>query len=59
METTPDLEFEHYLAEKLGMTVARLRREMTTQEFMAWGVYYGRKAQKRELASKTAEMPGR
>ncbi|QJY51249.1 hypothetical protein [Pseudonocardia broussonetiae] len=49
METT-DLEFEFYLADRLGMTVARLRREMTAQEFMEWGVYYGRKAQKQELA---------
>jgi hypothetical protein len=54
METT-DLEFEFYLAEQLRMTVARLRREMTAQEFMQWGVYYGRKAQKRELATLTAQ----
>lgn len=43
------LEFEHHLAEKLGMTVARLRREMSAEEFMRWGVYYGRKAQRREM----------
>lgn len=55
METT-ELEFEFYLAEQLRMTVARLRREMTAREFMEWGVYYGRKAQKRELAAKTAQQ---
>lgn len=52
METT-ELEFEFYLAEKLGMTVARLRREMSTTEFMQWGVYFGRKAQRRELEAKS------
>lgn len=54
METT-DLEFEFFLAERLHMTVGRLRREMTAREFMQWGVYYGRKAQKRELAAKQAQ----
>lgn len=49
METNPDREFEHYLAQKLGMTVARLRAEMSAEEFMRWSVYYGRLAQKQEL----------
>jgi len=49
METT-DLEFEHFLAERLGMTVARLRREMSAEEFGRWDVYFGRKAQRREMA---------
>lgn len=49
METT-ELEFEFHLAEKLGMTVARMRREMSQAEFMHWGIYYGRKAQRIELA---------
>jgi hypothetical protein len=53
METT-ELEFEHFLAEKLHMTVARLRREVSSQEFMQWSVYYGRKAQRQEMATKTA-----
>jgi hypothetical protein len=48
METT-DLEFEFYLAERLHMTVRRLREEMTMREWIQWGVYYGRKAQRREL----------
>jgi hypothetical protein len=49
METT-DLEFEFYLAERLHMTVDTLRRTMSAREFMQWGVYYGRKAQRQELA---------
>lgn len=48
METT-DLEFEHYLAQKLGMTVARMRAEMPAAEYLGWTVYYGRLAQRREL----------
>lgn len=54
METT-DLEFEFFLAEQLHMTVTRLRREMPAQEYMQWGVYFGRKAQKQELAAKAAQ----
>ncbi len=49
METDPTLEFEHYLATKLGMTVAQLR-EMGNDEFVAWGIYYARIAQREELA---------
>lgn len=51
METT-DLEFEFFLAEQLGMTVARLRQEVSNSELMAWGVYYGRKTQREQLATK-------
>lgn len=49
METDPDLEFEFYLATKLGMTVARMRQEMTDAEFARWAMYYQRKAQREEL----------
>jgi allophanate hydrolase subunit 2 len=48
METT-DLEFEFYLADRLSMTVARLRLEMPAAEYIAWSVYYGRKAQRMEI----------
>ncbi len=51
METT-ELEFEFYLAERLGMTVAQLRRRLTAAEFMQWGIYFGRKAQRQELAAR-------
>lgn len=38
-----------FLAQKLAMTVDRLRAEMPAEEFMRWGIYYGRKAQREEL----------
>lgn len=50
METDPTTEFEFYLAQKLGMTVGRLREDMSAEEFMRWTVYYGRKAQREEMA---------
>lgn len=56
MENSPDLEFEHYLAEKLGRTVAELRESMSQAEFGEWSVYYGRKAQRAELATAKARM---
>jgi hypothetical protein len=31
------------------MTVHRLRREMPADEFVRWGIYYARKAQREEL----------
>jgi hypothetical protein len=49
METDPTLEFEYFLAQKLGMTVARMRRELSNDEFMHWGIFYQRKAQQVEL----------
>lgn len=36
------------------MTVGRLRAEMSNAEFVAWYVYYGRKAQREELAAAKA-----
>lgn len=54
METNPDLEFEHFLAQKLGMTVARLREELPSEEFVSWGVYYARKAQREEMEAAKA-----
>lgn len=53
-ETSPDLEFDHYLAEKLGMLVADLRHRMTGQEYLGWSVYYQRKAQRAELDARKA-----
>lgn len=50
-ESRPDLEFEFFLAQKLGRTVAELR-EMDNEEFMYWAMYYQRKAQREELAMK-------
>lgn len=55
METT-ELEFEHYLAEKLGRTVGELRRTITAEEFVRWSVYYGRKAQRIEQSRIESEQ---
>lgn len=48
MEANPDLEFEHFLAQKLGMTVAAMREQMSNEEFVRWDIYYRREAQRRE-----------
>lgn len=32
------------------MTVSRMHREMPYREYVGWQVYYGRKAQRAELA---------
>ena len=45
-ETDPELEFEFYLAQKLGKTVAQMRAEMNNEEFMRWAIFYGRKRQR-------------
>lgn len=37
------------------MTVAELRSRMGSDEFQRWGIYYGRKAQREELAAKQAK----
>jgi hypothetical protein len=50
MEADPGLEFEMFLAATLGMTVGRMRREMASDEYARWGVYFARKAQRDELA---------
>lgn len=41
-----------FLALKLKTTVAQLREDMSADEFMRWGVYFGREAQQAELAAK-------
>lgn len=57
METDPNLEFEFYLAAKLGRTIAELR-EMDNAEFVQWSVYFGRLAQRQQLTMATAGIPG-
>jgi hypothetical protein len=49
METRPDLEFDYYLAERLGRSVAEMRRSVSAAEWRGWSVFYARKAQRREL----------
>lgn len=52
-----DLELEFYVADRLGMTVARLRAEMGNDEFVRWAVYHGRKAQRAQLETETDGRP--
>ena len=40
------------------MTVARLEAEMSNAEYVRWGVYYARKAQREELAAKRGRHAG-
>ncbi len=54
METDPAIEFDHYLAEKLGMPVAEMRRRVSNAEWMSWNVFYSRRNQRRELANAQA-----
>lgn len=49
LASDPDLEFEHFLAVKLGMTVRDLRGRMDQAEFVRWAMYYARIAQQIEL----------
>lgn len=49
-EADSELEMEFFLADRLGMTVARLRAEMDHDEFVRWSVYHARRAQRKELA---------
>jgi hypothetical protein len=58
-EDDPELDFEFFLAEKLHMSVARLRKEVPNDEIMRWSVYYGRKAQDAELAAAKAAQQAR
>ncbi len=55
METEPELEFEFMLAQKLGRTVAEMRR-MDMAEFVGWRIFYSRKWQREELEAKKAGM---
>lgn len=54
MESSPGLEFEFFLAEKLRMTVGEMRRKMSHAEFVHWGVYFGRKAQRQQMEMERA-----
>lgn len=49
MESSPDLEFDYYLAERLHMTVAEMRERISGEEYLGWCIYYGRKGQRIEL----------
>lgn len=57
-DADPSLEFEFFLAEKLSRTVGELRQMISQDEFMRWGVYYGRIAQRQEMEEKRARSDG-
>jgi hypothetical protein len=41
------------------MTVARLREELSNDEYVHWSIYYARKAQRAQLQSLMAQGSGR
>lgn len=51
-----ELEFEFFLAMKLGMTVEEMSERMSNLEFRKWIVFLGRKNQQRELAAKAGKL---
>lgn len=51
-EDRPDLEFDFFLAAKLGMSVAQMRETVAGDEWVGWAMFYGRKGQRDELAAK-------
>lgn len=44
------MENEFYVAHQLGMTVARLRTEVSAHEYVQWVTYFARRGQEQELA---------
>jgi primosomal protein N'' len=47
--------FTFWLAEKLGMTVSQLRREMSAREFRQWAAYYKVKNEEERRAREQAK----
>jgi hypothetical protein len=54
MEADPAIEFELFVAQKLGRTRDELRATMSQSEYLDWCLFYARKAQREELAMKRA-----
>lgn len=50
--TTPERQLEFHLARTLGMTVARLREEMSQQELIEWSAFFGLEGQWQEVEAK-------
>jgi hypothetical protein len=50
MDRDPSIEFDHFLAQKLGMTVQEMLFRMSNAEYVRWSMYYARIAQRQELA---------
>lgn len=55
-EADPESEFAFFLAAKLGMTVGELNARMHNAEYVQWAVYYGREAQRRQLAEQQGKV---
>lgn len=51
LETDPSFNFDFFLAEKLRMSLGQVR-QMAYADWLAWSVYFGREAQRRELANR-------
>lgn len=47
--------FEYRLARDLGLTVRRLRQELTTAEFTGWVAFYTLEAEEQERQAKAAK----
>ena len=43
-----------FLAQQLGMTVGRLREDMSSMEFLRWSVYFDRKSQREQMEARRA-----
>lgn len=54
-ENEDDIDFEHFLALKLTMTVSELRARMSHGEFIRWGMYYARISQAKQMQAQRAE----
>ncbi len=52
----PDRAYEHYLAEKLGRTVAELRATMEQAEYVSWTRFHLLVGQQEELAARRAGL---
>lgn len=51
--SNPDLEWDFFLAQELGWgSVAAMRAGMSNDEWVAWTVFYGIKAQRIQMAQK-------
>lgn len=52
LENDADLEYEFFLASKLGMVVTDMRERMSQAEFVLWSRYHAREAQQRQLSDR-------
>lgn len=55
LENDADLEFEFYLADRLGLVVEEMRARMSNHEFVLWSRFHARRAQAKQLANMQAQ----